>query len=122
MNPAGLSRALRASLMIVAALATGSLIPAVDATARIVDSALGPTAVVAGAPGSRAPGGRARPTQRGAVSLEEAVTIATEQVPGRVVKAETVKENGRDVHEVLIIQEGNRVRTVRVDPESGEIL
>jgi uncharacterized membrane protein YkoI len=60
-----------------------------------------------------------RIVQRGAVSLQEAVTMATRQVPGRVARAETVTRNGRAVHEVVIIQEDGLVRTVRIDAESG---
>ena len=59
--------------------------------------------------------------QGGRVSLQDAVSIATSRVPGRVVRAETVDRNGRRVHEVLIRNDEGVVRTVRVDAESGTV-
>ena len=85
--------------------------PGACAVARVVD--------VTVLPATEAP---LRPAQQAAVSLEEAVMIATEQVPGRVVKAETVTEDGRAIHEVLIFQADGLVRTVRIDPQTGEVL
>jgi hypothetical protein len=60
--------------------------------------------------------------QRGAgISLQEAVQMATEQRPGRVVRAVTVEVGGRRVHEIrILLEEGGRVVTVRIDAQTGE--
>lgn len=57
------------------------------------------------------------------VSLQEAVAIATAQRPGRVVRAVTVEAGqGRRIHEVrILLNEGGRVVTVRVDAQTGRI-
>ena len=58
------------------------------------------------------------PMQRGGLSLQEAVRIATEQHPGgRVVRAVTIEDSGRRVHEIRIVlpaDEGGRVVTVTI--------
>jgi uncharacterized membrane protein YkoI len=54
------------------------------------------------------------------VSLQEAVSIAMQGRPGRVVRAVTV-DDGR-THEVrILLEEGGRVVTVRVDAQSGRV-
>ena len=54
------------------------------------------------------------------ISLQEAVSIATQSRPGRVVRAVTV-DNGR-THEVrILLDEGGRVVTVRVDAQTGQV-
>ena len=54
------------------------------------------------------------------VSLQEAVSIATQGRPGRVVRAVTV-DDGR-THEVrILLEEGGRVVTVRVDAQTGRV-
>ncbi len=54
------------------------------------------------------------------VSLQQAVEIATETRPGRVVRAVTIDE-GR-THEVrILLDEGGRVVTVRVDARTGRV-
>ncbi len=60
--------------------------------------------------------------QRGSLSLQEATAIATRQVQGRVVRAETVSRGGRLIHEIRILGEDGRVRTVRIDAETGQML
>ena len=63
--------------------------------------------------------------QQGGVSLEQAQRLATQRYPGRVVRAETTVRNGRRVHEIRILVEGNgdsRMRIVRIDAESGRFL
>jgi uncharacterized membrane protein YkoI len=63
------------------------------------------------------------PSQRGGVSLEEAIQRATEQHPGgRVVRAVTIEERGRRVHEIRILlppEQGGRVVTVHIDAGGG---
>jgi hypothetical protein len=54
------------------------------------------------------------------ISLQEAIQIATSRYPGRVVRAETTTQNGRAVHEIRILGTDNRVRTVRIDAQSGD--
>lgn len=57
------------------------------------------------------------------VSLQEAVSIATQSRPGRVVRAVTVDAGGgQSIHEVrILLNEGGRVVTVRVDAQTGRV-
>ncbi len=57
-----------------------------------------------------------------AVSLQQAIAIASERVAGRVVRADTVVREGRRVHEIRIINDDNLVRTILVDAQSGSVL
>lgn len=59
--------------------------------------------------------------QQGGVSLDQAVAIAKRRYAGRVVRAVTTMRNGRVVHEVRILGDDGRVRTVHVDAQSGEV-
>lgn len=56
------------------------------------------------------------------VSLAQATQIALQRYPGRVVRAETVMRGGRREHTIRILGTDGRVRTVRVDAQSGAIL
>ena len=60
--------------------------------------------------------------QQSSLSLAQATAIATRQVQGRVVRAETVNRGGRVIHEIRILGEDGRVRTVRIDAETGQML
>lgn len=63
------------------------------------------------------------PTQRaGGVSLGQATNMALGRYPGRVVRAETVQMGDRLVHEIRILDEEGRVRTVRIDAQTGSFL
>jgi len=63
------------------------------------------------------------PTQRaGGVSLAQATAMAQSRFPGRVVRAETVQMGDRAVHEIRILDEEGRVRTVRIDAQTGSFL
>jgi hypothetical protein len=62
------------------------------------------------------------PAQRGGVSLAEATAIATSRYRGRVVRAETVSRGDRVVHEIRILGDDGRVRTVRIDAQTGSFL
>jgi len=63
------------------------------------------------------------PAQRaGGVSLGQATTMALNRYPGRVVRAETVQMGDRVVHEIRILGDDGRVRTVRVDAQTGSFL
>lgn len=60
--------------------------------------------------------------QRGRISLQEAVRMATQRYDGRVVRASTSDRGGRTVHEIrILLADGNRVVTVRVDADTGEM-
>ncbi len=56
------------------------------------------------------------------VSLDEAVRRVRERTGGRIVRAETRSTGGRLIHYVRILTPGGRVRTLRVDAETGELL
>lgn len=63
--------------------------------------------------------------QRGAVSLDQAIQLASRRYPGRVVRAETTERGGRRVHEIRILVERDgdaRMRIVRIDAENGRFL
>jgi uncharacterized membrane protein YkoI len=56
------------------------------------------------------------------LSLQQAIEIVQMRYPGRVVGAKTINENGRTIHEIRILGSENRVRTVRIDAQSGGAL
>ena len=60
------------------------------------------------------------PAQRG-ISLEQATSMAQARYPGRVVGARTVQMGDRLVHEIRILGDDGRARTVRVDAQTGSI-
>jgi uncharacterized membrane protein YkoI len=60
--------------------------------------------------------------QRGGVSLAQATAMALNRYRGRVVRAETVQMGDRAVHEIRILGDDGRVRTVRVDAQTGNFL
>jgi hypothetical protein len=64
----------------------------------------------------------ARTVQRSGISLQQATVLATRRFPGRVVRAETVVTGGRQVHVIRILSEDNRVRTVRIDADTGNFI
>ena len=64
----------------------------------------------------------ARTVQRGGISLSQATAIAQSRVPGRVVSAKTVMSGDRVIHEIRILGDDGRVRTVRVDAQSGAVM
>jgi Peptidase propeptide and YPEB domain len=59
--------------------------------------------------------------QRGGISLAQATAIAQSRYPGRVVSAKTIMAGDRVVHEIRILADG-RVRTVRIDAQTGSFL
>jgi uncharacterized iron-regulated membrane protein len=64
----------------------------------------------------------AAPVQRRGVSLQEAVRAASARYPGRVVRAVTITEHGRPVHEIrILLDDGGRVVTVHVDAQTGQM-
>ena len=71
--------------------------------------------------GWQVPAWEARPSQSG-MSLNEAIARARGRFPGRVVKAESKKRGARVEHVVRIINNQGRVRTFRIDAQTGEFL
>lgn len=59
-------------------------------------------------------------TQR--VSLDQAVDIVRSRYEGTVLSASTATRNGRPVHYVRILDDKGRVRTIKVDGVTGQIL
>jgi hypothetical protein len=60
--------------------------------------------------------------QKDGVSLDEAVSIVRKRYGGRVINARTSNDNGRKVHVIKILSDEGRVREVRVDAQSGNLL
>lgn len=58
----------------------------------------------------------------GPANLEEAVEIAIKRYGGEAVRADTVERDGVEVHEIRLLLEDSRVRTVRIDPATGKII
>lgn len=56
--------------------------------------------------------------QRG-ISLRQAIALAQQRYQGRVVRAETKEMNGRRVHEIRILGDDGRVRTLHFDADAG---
>jgi len=63
-----------------------------------------------------------REREPGPADLEEAIEIALKRYPGEAAGSETVVREGQRVHEVRVLGEDGTVRTVRVDPDTGEII
>jgi uncharacterized membrane protein YkoI len=59
---------------------------------------------------------------QGPVSLAQATEMAQSRFPGRVVRAQTVSRGGRQIHNIRILGADGRVRTVRIDAQSGAFL
>jgi uncharacterized membrane protein YkoI len=59
--------------------------------------------------------------QAGGLSLDEAVQMAQSRFNAKVVKAETVRSGDRRVHQIRLINGQNKVWTVRVDAETGQM-
>jgi uncharacterized membrane protein YkoI len=104
--------ALRASLAAVSLSLT-----AMPALARTHDDAF-----AAGASFTPEDCPTARTVQRGGISLSQATAIAQSRVPGRVVSAKTVMAGDRVIHEIRILGDDGRVRTVRVDAQTGAVM
>jgi|GEM_PF-1181676 len=56
------------------------------------------------------------------LALEEALKLATTYVPGEVIKVERDRDDGREVFEIKVIAENGRVRELKLDAHSGELL
>ena len=71
--------------------------------------AAGPTSALAGSHGQPA------------VSLDEAIALVRDRTDGKVVRAETRRDDQRVVHEIRILTDDGRVRTYVVDAETGKV-
>jgi uncharacterized membrane protein YkoI len=60
--------------------------------------------------------------QRGGISLGQATAMARSRYPGRVVRAEPVMIGDRVVYEIRILGDDGRVRTVRIDAQTGSFM
>jgi uncharacterized membrane protein YkoI len=66
---------------------------------------------------------RGRSGVRQRMSLDEAAAMVRDRFGGRVIRAESRRGNdGHTIHEIRLLLENGRVRTVRVDAESGRII
>ncbi len=59
--------------------------------------------------------------QHARLTLAQATALAERRYKGRVVRAEAVKQGGRTIYEIRLLVDG-RVRTVRIDAETGAFL
>lgn len=55
------------------------------------------------------------------ISLDQAVEMAQRRYRARAVKAETVSQGGRRVHQIRLLSPEGKVWTVRVDAQSGDV-
>ena len=60
--------------------------------------------------------------QRGGISLSQATAMALGRYQGRVVRAETVMIGDRVAYEIRILGNDGRVRTVRIDAQTGSFM
>lgn len=56
------------------------------------------------------------------ISLNQAVAQVQRRTGGRVLSAETQQHNGTTVHVIRVLVDNQRVRTIRVDAQTGEWL
>jgi len=55
------------------------------------------------------------------ISLDQAVEMAQARYRAKAVKAETVNDGGRRVHQIRLLSPDGKVWTVRVDAQSGNM-
>jgi uncharacterized membrane protein YkoI len=58
-------------------------------------------------------------TSRPGVSLDEAVSRVRRQTDGKILSAETIVVEGRNVHRIKVLTGKGRVRRLQVDAQSG---
>jgi uncharacterized membrane protein YkoI len=58
--------------------------------------------------------------QSGGMSLDEAVRMVESRYRARAVKAETVNNGSRRIHEIRLLNSDGKVWKVRVDAETGQ--
>ena len=64
--------------------------------------------------------GNNRSYQVADVSLDQAVSEVKRRTGGRVLTADTVRKNGRDVHRIRVLNDEGKVRQMRVDGQDGQ--
>jgi uncharacterized membrane protein YkoI len=66
---------------------------------------------------------RQRSEQRASegISLDEAVQMAQSRYRAKAVRAETVNNGGRRVHQIRLLSAEGKVTTVRVDAQTGSM-
>lgn len=57
-----------------------------------------------------------------AMSLDAAVAMVRARFGGKIIGASTTHQRGRTVHVIKLLSDEGRVRTVRVDAQTGRIL
>ena len=58
---------------------------------------------------------------RGEMSLGAAVAMVRERFGGKVISASTTSRGGKKTHVIKVLSDKGRVRTVRVDAQTGRI-
>jgi uncharacterized iron-regulated membrane protein len=58
----------------------------------------------------------------GPADLQEAIEIALKRYGGEAAGASTVVREGKEVHEIRVLLDDGRVRTVRINPDTGAII
>ena len=54
------------------------------------------------------------------ISLDEAVAKARRKNKGKVLSAETIRKDGRQVHSIKILTKDGRVKRIRIDARTGK--
>lgn len=54
--------------------------------------------------------------------LQSLLDTVREQYPGTVIEVELEREHGRVIYEIEILDDDGRVREIRIDARSGELL
>jgi uncharacterized membrane protein YkoI len=60
-----------------------------------------------------------RGPNRGGSSLDQAVEQVRRETGGRILSAETVRQNGKQVHRIKVLTRDRRVKVIRVPAESS---
>ena len=68
------------------------------------------------------PRGMQRYVDNREMTLENAVTHARKQYNGRVISADTDRQDGRRTHNIRILTDDGRVRRLRYDQQTGEYI
>jgi uncharacterized membrane protein YkoI len=58
----------------------------------------------------------------GGISLDEAVAKARQRHNGKVLSAETIRDDGRKVYRIKILTKDGRVKRTRIDARTGKKL
>ena len=114
-----MSRPNRALLVVLAVASLG--VASAGRAQALTRAHSGPEQGSAVAPSEQRSAFVAQLPQRRSLSLAEAITIAQNRYPGKVVRAQTIEQGNGPVHEVRIIGNDGRVHTIRVDGRTGSV-